>query len=151
MLHTKTQLPQFSPTILKLSSIWNNWGHLPFSKYWVFFHNLSSWVKIRLHTENQILGLPRTKMRSSSIWKTMRSSSVFQNIYVILHFSSSWVKIRLHTENQLPGLTGNALKVCVVVGWWLRRSENSILTLMIIFRTSRNKADFRYATLFWPN
>ena len=55
----------------------------------------------------------RTKLRSSSIWKTLRSSSIFKNIEVVFHNSSSWVKIRLHTKNQLSGLPGSALKVCV--------------------------------------
>ena len=50
-----------------------------------------------LHTKNQLPRLPRTKLRSSYIFKNIK------------------VKIRLHTENQLPGLPGSALKVCV--GW----------------------------------
>ena len=70
-----------------------------------------------LHTKNQLPRLPRTKLRSSSIWKKLRSSSIFKNIEVVLHNSSSWVKIRLHTENQLNGLPGSALKVSVVEGW----------------------------------
>jgi hypothetical protein len=73
-----------------------------------------------LHTKNQIPRLPRTKYRSSSIWKKLKSSSIFKNIELAFHNSSSWVQIRLHTENQLPGLPGSALKVCVGgggVGW----------------------------------
>ena len=68
-----------------------------------------------LHTKNQLPRLPRTKLRSSSIEKKLRSSSIFKNIEVVFHNSSSWVKIRLHTKNQLPGLPGSALKV--YVGW----------------------------------
>jgi hypothetical protein len=79
-----------------------------------------------LHTKNLFPRLPRTKLRSSSIWKKLRSSSIKQNIEVIFHNSSSWVKIRLHTENQLPGSPGSALKVCVV-GWWGGGGFHSIM------------------------
>jgi hypothetical protein len=36
-----------------------------------------------------------------------------------LHISSSWVEIRLHTKNQHPRLSRSALKVSLVVGWWV--------------------------------
>ena len=74
-----------SYSIFYLVWLKQNWGHLPFSKN----IELGSWVKIRLHIQNQLLGLPRTKLRSSSIWKkfevlfylqNLRSSSMFKNI-----------------------------------------------------------------------
>ena len=68
-----------------------------------------------LHTKNQLPRLPRRNLRSSSIRKKSRLSSIFKNIEVVFHNSSSWVKIRLYNENQRPGLPGSALKVCV--GW----------------------------------
>ena len=75
----------------------------------------------------------------------MRSSSIFIFFEVIFHFSfffrsffiffgsclSSWIKIRLHTENQLPRLTGSALKVPVVVGWWVPTHYQVKLQLML--------------------
>ena len=64
------------------------YGHLPFKKNWgclkvtkklrwsfiktiieVIFHISSSWLKIRLHAKNQLLMLPRIKIRLSSNWK----------------------------------------------------------------------------------
>ena len=42
----------------------------------VVFHISSSWVETMLHTKNQFPWLPRTKYRSSSIWKKLRSSSI---------------------------------------------------------------------------
>ena len=60
----------------------------------------SDWVRMMLHTENQ---LPR-----------LGGVSGEPNFF--LQISSSWVKIRLHAENHLPRLPGSALKVCVVVG-----------------------------------
>jgi hypothetical protein len=48
---------------MRSSSIWKNWGRLPFGKNLrsssilkkveVVFHISSSWVKVRLHTKNQ--------------------------------------------------------------------------------------------------
>ena len=34
----------------------------------VVFHISSSWVKIRLHTENQLPGLPRTALNVMTPW-----------------------------------------------------------------------------------
>ena len=124
------------PKISFLGYLDQNWGRLPFEKNWgclpfekilrsssirlpfkknieVVFHCSSSWVKMKWQTENQLPGLPRSKLRLSSIWKKLSSSSIFKNIEVFFHISSSRVKIRLHTENQLPGLPGSALKVSV--------------------------------------
>ena len=115
------------PKISFLAYLDQNWGRLPFEKDWgrlpfskilrsssicfsfnknieVVFYSSSSWVKIKWQTENQLPGLPRSKLRSSSIWKKLRSSSIFKNIEFVFHISSSWVKIRLHTENQRLGL-----------------------------------------------
>ena len=41
----------------------------------VIFHISSSWIKIRLHTKNQLPRLPITKLRSSSwvAWKCLKS------------------------------------------------------------------------------
>ena len=43
----------------------------------VVFHITSSWVETMLHTNNQLLRLPRAKLRLSSIWK---------QIEVVFHF-----------------------------------------------------------------
>ena len=88
----------------------------------------SRWLKIRLHAKNKLLMLPRTNLRSSSIWKKLRLSSIFKNIEVILHISSSWVKIRLHTKNQLPGLPGSVLKVWLGGWWWVGGPTNYFVT-----------------------
>ena len=64
---------------LRLSSIFEKLGCLLFlGEIEVFFrfqkiefviHISSSWVKIKLHTKNQLPRLPITKLRSSSIWR----------------------------------------------------------------------------------
>ena len=50
-------------------------------------------------------------LRSSTIFKRIRLSSIWKNIEVTFHISTSWVKIRLHTKNNLLMLSGSALKV----------------------------------------
>jgi hypothetical protein len=65
-------------------------------------------------------------MMLSSIFKILRSSSIFQknevvfhlkNIEVVFLVSSSLVRIRLHTKNQLPRLPGSCLKCNHIVVW----------------------------------
>ena len=82
----------------------------------VFFHISSSWVNIRLHTENQLPRLPGKNLWSFYIWIKLSLSSISKNIDVVFHISSSWVNIRLHIKNQLPMLSQSALKVWLVVG-----------------------------------
>ena len=90
----------------------------------MLLHISSSWVKIRLYTENQ---LPRLTGSDIFLFFLMAPR------YFFLHISSSWVKIRLHTENQLPRLPGSALKVPVwwVVGGWVPTHYQVKLQLML--------------------
>jgi hypothetical protein len=62
-----------------------------------------------LHTKYKLPRLPRTNLRSSFIWKNLRSSPIFKTILVVFHISSSWVKIKCQAGNQLPGLPRSKL------------------------------------------
>ena len=115
------------PKISSLGCPEQNWGRLPFIKYWgclpyfkyneVVFHISSSWVKIRLHTKNQLLSLTRNKLRSFSNWNKLRSSSIFKNIEVVFHISSSWVKISFlgYLEVELGWGCGWAVTIIAIL------------------------------------
>ena len=86
-------------------------------QFWLFLHISSSWVKIRLYSENQLPWLSGSGLNFFNFF--FDGTPIF-----FLHISSIWVKIRLYTENQLPRLSGSGLKVCGGgvggVGWWAR-------------------------------
>ena len=78
----------------------------------LFLHISSSWVTIRLYTENQ---LPRLSWSGLFFIYFCTAPHFFPS-----HISSTWVKLRLYTENQLPRLSWSGLKVpggCWVGGW----------------------------------
>ena len=65
-----------------------------------FLHISSSWVKIRLHTENQLPGLPGSALKVSVGWgRGGGSGGVVWGGWVPLHYvvtpTSSWVEVGL--------------------------------------------------------
>ena len=85
------------PKISFLGWLEQNWGRLQFEdkkggrlplekNLEVVFHISSSWVKIRLHTKIQLLGLSRTKLRSSSIWKNLSRLPLRKNLGRLPYF-----------------------------------------------------------------
>ena len=68
-----------------------------------FLHISSSWVKLRLPSENHLPGLPGWSTTSKEAESPSREGGGRGEPDFFLHISSSLVKLRLPSENHLPG------------------------------------------------
>ena len=90
----------------------NNWVCLPYKKNIEFvFHISSSWVKIRLPTENQLLWLPRTKLRLYSIWNKLRLTL---SLCRVMEFKFQFYWLLTDWEHEMDQGAKNMVQIVLV-------------------------------------